>query len=187
MSISPVSFHNISYNPQFKQQKNDNPISRKGEAANLTKATFLGGLALAGRLFWELIIDGDFEFNRVANKASKLVDKKHPKASNNKKLLCKIGAFAALIAAGFAGFALLYTAFKAPEIKYKSKLNTFTKGQEMDVYTKANEAERELYTQLADKANGATAEEKANLKEQYAKMVVAKNPVPDFVKLKKEV
>ena len=57
----------------------------------------------------------------------------------------------------------------------------------MDVYTKANEAERELYTQLADKANGATAEEKANLKEQYAKMVVAKNQVPDFVKLKKEV
>ena len=78
MSISAINtINNYRYNPNFTQkkieqpsQKNDeNPISRKGEAANLVKATFLGGLALAGKLVWELVVDGDFEFENVAKKA----------------------------------------------------------------------------------------------------------------------
>ena len=38
----------------------------------------------------------------------------------------------------------------------------------MDVYIKANEAERELYTQLDEKAKHATSEEKDKLKTQQA-------------------
>lgn len=193
MSVSAINtINNYQYNPSFTQkkieqpsQKNDeNPISRKGEAANLVKATFLGGLALAGKLVWELVVDGDFEFENVAKKAGELVDKNKKDASKNKKFLYKLGAFVSLMAAGFTGFALLYTAYKAPKIAYESKVNTFTKSKEMDTYTKSNEAERELYTQLADKAKTSTKEEKEDLKEQYVKMTMAKNQVPSFVKQK---
>ena len=186
-SLTINTINNYQYSPKFRAKKTEdskvnpadtNPISRKGEAANLVKATFLGGLALAARCFWELAWDGDFEFERIAKKAGELVDK-------NKKMLFKFGAFVSLMAAAFTGFALLYTAFKAPKIAYESKVNAFTKSQEMDVYTKSNDAERELYTQLAEKAKDSTPEEKEALKEQYLKMMNAKNQVPDFVKLKK--
>lgn len=191
MSVSAINtINNYQYNPSFTQKKieqpsqknNENPISRKGEAANLVKATFIGGLALAGKLVWELVVDGDFEFENVAKKAGELVDKNKKDASKNKKFLYKLGAFVSLMAAGFTGFALLYTTYKAPKIAYESKVNTFTKSKEMDTYTKSNEAERELYTQLADKAKTSTKEEKEDLKEQYVKMTMAKNQVPDFVK-----
>ena len=195
MEVSTVNiFNNYQCNPKFKSQRAEknnkkqvdtNPISQKGETANLVKATFIGGLALAGKCLWELIIDGDFFFEDVAKKAGKLVDKNKKDASKNKKFLYKIGAFAALMAAGFTGFALLYTAYKAPKIAYESKINTFTKSQEMDVYTKSNTAEKELYTQLAEKAKESTPEEKEALKEQYLKMRNAKNQVPDFVKQNK--
>ena len=195
MFISAVNINNhYQYCPKFKAKKSEenhikqtdeNPISRKGEMVNLVKATFLGGLALAGRCFWEIIINGDFEFERVAKKAGELVDKNKKEASENKRALYKLGAFVALMAAGFTGFALLYTAFKAPKIVYESKVNTYTKSQEMDVYTKSNNAERELYTQLAEKAKDSSPEEKEALKEQYLKMQMAKNQVPDFVQQKR--
>ena len=54
----------------------------------------------------------------------------------------------------------------------------------MDVYVKANDAEKELYTQLSDKAKNSTPEEKGTLKDQYMKLSMAKNQVPDFVDLK---
>lgn len=60
MSFAISSLNNISFkaNPQQNtvqkqvnsNKTNQNPISRKGETANLVKATFLGGLALGGRL-----------------------------------------------------------------------------------------------------------------------------------------
>ena len=190
-SLAINTINNYQYSPMFRAKKSEekqvkqadeNPISRKGEAATLVKATFLGGLALAGRCLWELIIDGDFLIDDVAKKAKEIVDKNKKDASKNKKILYTFGAFAALMAAAFTGFALLYTAYKAPKIAYDSKVNTFTKSQEMDVYTKSNEAEKELYTQLAEKAKDSTPEEKEALKEQYLKMMNAKNQVPDFVK-----
>ena len=190
-SLAINTINNYQYSPMFRAKKSEekqikqadeNPISRKGEAATLVKATFLGGLALAGRCLWELIIDGDFLIDDVAKKAKEIVDKNKKDASKNKKILYTFGAFAALMAAAFTGFALLYTAYKAPKIAYDSKVNTFTKSQEMDVYTKSNDAERELYTQLAEKAKDSTPEEKEALKEQYLKMMNAKNQVPDFVK-----
>lgn len=193
-SLAINTINNYQYSPTFRAKKSEekqvkqadeNPISRKGEAATLVKATFLGGLALAGRCLWELVIDGDFLFDDVAKKAKEIVDKNKKDASKNKKILYTFGAFASLMAAAFTGFALLYTAYKAPKIAYDSKINTFTKSQEMDVYTKSNEAERELYTQLAEKAKDSTPEEKEALKEQYLQMMNAKNQVPYFVKQKK--
>ena len=54
----------------------------------------------------------------------------------------------------------------------------------MDVYIKGNEAEKELYTQMNNKAKTATDEEKEKLRMQYAQMQMAKNTIPDFIKSK---
>ena len=37
--------------------------------------TFLGGMILAGRLLWEVVVDGDFELDRLSKKAENLVNK----------------------------------------------------------------------------------------------------------------
>jgi hypothetical protein len=194
---TPISFKNTPPQKPVKQvSTNDNPISRKGETMKLITATFLGGLALAGKLILELADDGDFLIEIFSKKAKKMADDGAKKIDNkalmdearkeikNKKVLNTIGAFAALVATFFAGFALLYTAFHAPKIAYESKVNTFKKSKEMDVYIKSNEAEKELYTQLDEKAKKSNKEEKTQLKEQYLKLKNAKNEVPDFVNLK---
>ena len=93
-----------------------------------------------------------------------------------------IGAFGGLLAMFVGGFALLYTLFKAPNIHYNGKVNAYQKGKDMDVYIKGNDTEKEIYTQMNEKAKSATAEEKAKLQEQYMQMQMAKNRVPDFVK-----
>ena len=54
----------------------------------------------------------------------------------------------------------------------------------MDVYIKGNDTEKELYTQMNEKAKNANEEEKAKLRTQYMQIQMAKNKVPDFVKLK---
>ena len=192
--------------PAFKKKKtadnppaklgDDNPISRKGEVMNLIKTTFIGGLGLGGYLLLELVEDGEFVLDSMFDYSKKLASdnkkeverikqeiRNKQKVAKNNKILKTIGIFAALIAVGISGFALLYTAFHAPKIAYESKVNAFQKGKEMDVYIKANDAERELYEQLDEKAKNATPEEKEQLKEQYLKMKNAKNQVPDYVKL----
>ena len=89
-----------------------------------------------------------------------------------------------MITAGCAAFGAIVTLFSAPKIVYKSKVNAFKKSKDMDVYVKANDAEKELYTQLSDKAKNSTSEEKETLKDQYMKLSMAKNQVPDFVDIK---
>lgn len=205
--ISPISANtqiyfrnNNSTKTVSKKVEDENPISRKGETMKLIGATFVGGLAVAGRLLFELADSGDLLVETFANKAKKATEsgnkkldekallaeakKEVKKEIRDKKVLRTVGAFAGLVAAFFAGFALLYTAFHAPKIAYESKVNTFKKSKEMDVYTKSNEAERELYTQLDEKAQASNSEEKAQLKVQYLKLKNAKNEVPEFVNLK---
>ena len=55
----------------------------------------------------------------------------------------------------------------------------------MDVYIKGNSAEKEIYTQMNEKAQNGNDNEKEKLRTQYMQMQAAKNRVPDFVKLKK--
>lgn len=191
---TPISFKGTSVTKSNSQKiKDENPISRKGEAMKLATATFLGGLALAGKLLFELARNGDFIFEILANKADKMakenckqsiISSAKKEALKNKRVLYFIGAFAALTATFLAGFALLYTAFRVPQIAYESKVNTFKKSKDMDVYIKSNKAEKELYTQLDEKAKSSNSQEKAKLKEQYLKLKNAKNQVPDFVNLK---
>ena len=188
ISVSPIR-NSLCYQSKSKQsaeetKQNSNPISRTGEAANLTKATFVGGLALGGRLLWEILKDGDFLISDIADTASKIVDKNKQNVAKDKRSLMKIGAFFALVAAFISGVAVIKTLYNTPKIIYDSKVNTFKKSKEMDVYTKANEAEKNLYEELDNKAKEGTQEEKEALKEQYLKLKNAKNQVPDFVKIK---
>ena len=86
------------------------------------------------------------------------------------------------LTAGFIGVvAGLYTLFKTPEIVYKGKVNAFVKSKDMDVYSKSNKVEKELYDQMNDEAKEATPDEKKVLAQQYLKLKAAKNQVPDFV------
>ncbi len=176
-----------NYNPSFKADDNDeNPISRKGETANLIKITFLGGFALGMRLLWELL-DGDFLFEHAGKTATKIVDKNKAGVKGAKRDMYRAGATVAVIAAGVSAFALLYTMLNAPKIAYKSKINAFKKGKEMDVYINANNAEKGIYSELSEKAADADDEERAKMKEQYMQMKMAKNEVPEFAKTKKYV
>ena len=182
MKISPVQNNLYS----FKAQKKDdtkNPISQKGEKALLVKGTFVAGLGLGARLLFELM-DGDFIFETLGNKAEK-INKKNKGLSPNKKFLTGLGIWAGLIMMFIGGFAGLYTLFKAPKINYQGNINSFKKGKDMDVYIKGNAVEKEIYTQMNEKAKNADDEEKAKVQAQYMQMKAAKNKVPDFIKLKK--
>lgn len=182
----PVSFK-AQTNSKAKiepKKADENPISRKGEALNLIKVTFFGGLALGARLLLELF-DSEFLFEHAEHSATKLVDKNKQGLNATKRNLCRAGATIGLIAAGVSGFALFYTMVNAPKIAYKSKVQSFEKKKEMDVYIKANAAERDLYEQLGNKADSADEMERDKLKEQYMQMKMAKNQVPDFIDLKK--
>ncbi|CDE60130.1 unknown [Fusobacterium sp. CAG:439] len=181
MRISAIN-NSSSFTQQKQPSKNDNnPISKSGEKAKLTKAAFIAGLGIGAKLLFE-VMDGDFVVDTLGNKAGKIVDKQHRNVSKNKKTLLAIGAWAGLVAAFIGGFALLYTLFKAPNINYEGNVNAFKKGKDMDVYIKGNKVEKELYTQMNEKAKTANKEEKAKLKDQYMIMQKAKNRVPDFIK-----
>ena len=166
-----------------KSQADQNPISQNGEKALLVKGTFIAGLGLGARLLFELMDDG-FVVDELGKKAEKINNKTNSNLSPMKKAISGVGIWAGLIMMFIGGFAMLYTLFNTPKIKYNSKVNAFTKGKDMDVYIKGNEAEKEILTQMNDRAENADDEEKAKLKEQYLKMQMAKNRVPDFVKLK---
>ena len=186
MTLSiPVVSKQHSFGAKTKEQKkssdkNDNPISQKGEAANLTKATFLGGLALGGKLLFELF-DGDFIFEHAGNKATNMVNKNKPNLAGSKKILCTIGASIGLVGALIAGFAAIYTLFNAPKIVYNSKVNSHVKKNDMDVFISANEAEKNIYKQMNELAKNADDNEKEKLKDQFTKMQFAKTQAPDFI------
>lgn len=172
------SINNSLYSSTPKQ--NDNPISKSGEKALLVKGTFLAGLGLGARLLFELM-DDSFVVDKLGEKAAK-INKKNHNLSPAKRIISGIGIWAGLILLAIGGFATIYTLFNAPKINYKGNVSAFKKGKEMDVFIKGNEAEKEIYTQMNEKAKKSDSEEKAKLKEQYLKMQMAKNKVPDFIK-----
>lgn len=189
MKISSVQNNNLysfkaAQNSQPPKTDNQNPISKSGEKALLVKGTFVAGLCLGARLLFELM-DGDFVVETIGDKAAKINKKANSNLSANKRIITGIGIFAGLTAMFIGGFAMLYTLFKAPKINYEGNVNSFKKGKDMDVYIKGNKVEKELYTQMNEKAKDANDEEKSKLQEQYMQMQMAKNKVPDFVKLKK--
>ena len=185
MQINSVSTYSFMANkPQQKIQQDQNPISKTGEKAKLAKATFVAGLGLGTKLLFELVDDFDFVGEKIGQKATDIVNKQHKNVKTNKKALLLLGAWIALLTTFVTGFAFLYTLFKAPKINYDGNVNAHKKSKDMDVYIKGNDTEKEIYTQMNEKAKTANKEEKDKLKSQYMQMQMAKNKVPDFVKLR---
>ena len=188
LTVSPICINPIS--PAFSQSKikldkrekadqsrNENPISRTGEVFDMIKTTFVGGLGLSIALLLNWC-----ELDSEPEKTASAIYENVTKKIKDKNILIKIGASVSAVAAGVCGMALLYTIFKAPKIAYESKVKTYKKEKEMDVYIKANNSEAMLYEQLADKAkHSTTKQEQAELKNQFAQLSIAKNQLPDFI------
>jgi len=188
MSLRINTIQNVNFTsktqPNKKSQSNaQNPVSQRGERAKLIVGTVTAGLGFGVKMLAELL-DGDFAIEHLFGAGEKVAAKNFKNASKNKRLIATVGATIGLAGLFIAGMAFLYTIFKAPKIAYESKINAFTKGKDMDVYIKGNEIEKELYTQMNEKAKNADLDEKNKLKEQYLMMQMAKNRVPDFVKMK---
>lgn len=185
MRINSVNTYSFMANKQLQtRQQEENPISKTGEKTKLAKATFIAGLGLGTKLLFELVDDFDFVGEKIGKKANDIVKKQHKNVNSTKKAWLTVGAWAALLATFVTGFAFLYTLFKAPKINYEGNINAHQKSKDMDVYIKGNDTEKELYTQMNEKAKTANEEEKTKLRSQYMQMQAAKNKVPDFVKLK---
>ena len=185
MKITPVSSYNIRYlGSKINSDKDyENPISKTGEKAKLIKATFAGGLLLGSKLLLELM-DGDFLFDILGKKAVNITKKTSPKnISNTHKFLRFTGAMAGLLGMFIGGFALIYTLFKAPKINYEGNVNAYTHKKDMDVYIEGNKAEKEILTQMNEKAKTSNQQEKAKLQSQYLQMQMVKNRPPQFIKL----
>lgn len=185
VSVNRIQQVNFTSSKQNARKANasqtQNPISQNGERAKLILGTFVAGLGFGAKMLAELL-DGDFAIEHLFNAGDKIAKRNFKNASKNRRLVAGIGAAVGLIGIFIAGMAVLYTMFKAPKIAYESKINTFKKSKDMDVYIKGNEIEKDLYTQMNEKAKEADEEEKAKLKEQYMMMQMAKNRVPDFIK-----
>ena len=180
MRINPIQ-NNLYQFSANNNQKDKNPISKSGEKAKLAKATFIAGLGLGAKLLFELM-DGDFIVEKLGKNADKIVEKQHKNVSQGKKTFLKLGAAAGLLTMFIAGFAALYTLFKTPKINYQGNINAFKNKKDMDVYIKGNTAEKELYTQMNEKAKNANEQEKAKLKEQYLKNASSKKQNSGFCK-----
>lgn len=188
MRISALhSNYSFTSSSNYKNKNSDkNPISKTGEKTNLAVATFVGGLSLGARLLFELFDDG-FVIEDLGKAAETYVNKNHKGLKGAKKEWFIIGTALSFIGAAIGGIALLYTLYKAPKINYEGNINAFKKGKDMDVYIKGNEVEKEILTQMNEKAESADEQEKQKLKEQYMKMQMAKNQLPDFIKNDKKL
>lgn len=184
MKILCSNLHKNSFcaeqNSNSQNDNNKNPISKLGEREKLFAATAVAGLGVGLEALW-YVLDGDFFVDKASDISEKLVEKNKKDAKGVKKTLLHLGAFGAVVL-GFVGIiAALYTIFKTPEVMYKGNVNAFVKGKDMDVYSKSNDVEKELYNQMNEKAKTATLEEKQVLAQQYLKLKAAKNAPPDFV------
>lgn len=172
----------VKSKPETTDNRNMNPISKTGERLKLANATFITGLGFGLTMLAE-IFDGGFSFEHIEKRGRKLADKNYKNASRNKREWMALVSSVGLLAMFVGGCAFLYTLFKTPKIMYDGKINAHTKGKDMDVYIKGNNIEKEILSQMNEKAKNADDAEKQKLKEQYLIMSRAKNKLPAFINL----
>ncbi len=158
-----------------------NPISKSGERLKLASAVFIAGLGFGVKMLAE-VFDSDFVVEHLEKKGRKIANKNYKNASKNKREAMAVLSSLGIIGIFIGACAFLYTLFKTPKIMYEGKVNAFTKTKDMDVYIKGNSIEKELLTQMNEKAKISNDEEKQKLKTQYMQMQIAKNQLPDFIK-----
>ena len=177
--VQNVSFRANNKRNLKQSDKNKNPISVNGERSKLLAGTFIAGLGFGTRALFDLL-DGDFISEKIIDKGFETAEKNFKNSSPKRQTIAAFGAAMGIMGLFVVGIALLYTAFKTPEIHYEGKVNAFRKGKDMDVYIKGNEVEKNLYSELNKKVKTATDEEKAELQQQYTLLKMAKNKVPEF-------
>lgn len=164
-------------------REKENPITKPGERAILLKAT-IGAAGVAGLQFVrDMILDDDkfSVFKNISKSISQKIISKKENLTEKEIKNIKHKTYIGVILATFGVIAVSYLLNKIPYIKYEGDVNAFKKGKEMDVYIKTNRTETALYDQMNEKAKNSDTEEKEKLREQYMKMRIAKNKVPDFV------
>lgn len=144
--------------PEYK-----NPIIPGFEYLDATKATLIAGFYVAARVF--------FEFADNLDVSDALSSSKNSKSSRGLKFL----------AAGSLAIGATYFALNLPKNLYNKKVEVFKKTKEMDVYTRANSAEKNLYERIDSETTEADNEKKTQLATDYLKLKMAKNKAPDFI------
>lgn len=181
MKISNVQNFQPFCNAKKAAKTDDkNPISTRGERATLLKATVGAGLYVGAEALYYLD-DGGFMLESLFDYSEKKVNRNAKLSGKTPSAGKYLAAWGAVTIGFVAAVAAVYTLYKTPEIIYQGRVNAFKKGKDMDVYTKGNKVERELYEQMNVKAANANFEEKKKLAEQYLKLRAAKNQLPDFI------
>jgi ribosomal protein S18 acetylase RimI-like enzyme len=139
---------------QKKDKKYENPIHSSLEYLDAAKLTAGAGLVIAGRFILDF-----FDPSEIKSKKD---------LRSFVILSLAIGAAAAILS--------------LPKNLYKSKVETFKKKKEMDVYVRSNSAEQKLYERLDSEAKKADEKRKDELKQDYLMLKTGKNLVPEFIK-----
>lgn len=179
-------------NTSGKKETYQNPINSGFEYLTAVKATLLAGLAFTARLAFEFLEYGDFnmfdtfkskpkvtEQQRILEELG-LIQKKVAKKSMNPALKFT------LLATSFVALSTgLYCAFALPKNLNKTRIETFKKKKEMDVYLRANSAEKHLSERIIQEAKTADELQKAGLTKDLMTLKMSKNDVPSFVDRRK--
>lgn len=183
VALTPrISNTPIKFSSSKKEETNNaeykNPINSKLEYLSAIVATISAGFVFSLRVLFELF--GDFNMDINLDK----LEKKPGKNFLNKIFPPNMNPLAkALI--GLAGIiGILSTAYcivKLPKNLYNTKVETFKKKQEMDVYVRANSTEKKLTEKVDKEAQTTGTQEKQDLATEYLKLKSAKNNVPYFI------
>jgi len=163
----------VKFTSSKKEKNTDakykNPINSKMEYLSATVATISSGLAFAVYFLGDFV--DDIDMNNFAQKTGrKFMPKAHPLIRYAVVLLGAIGILSAL-----------YCTLKLPKNLYSTKVETYKKQKEMDVYIRANSAEKKLTERIDEEAKNADSQKKQNLATDYIKLRSAKNNVPYFI------
>lgn len=150
-------------------EKYKNPINPKMEYLTATLATISAGFGFALYVIGDMADDVDF--SNISKKAGKkFLPNAHPLIRVAVALLAAIGTLSAL-----------YCAVKLPKNLYKTKVETYKKQKEMDVYVRTNNTEKKLTERIDENAKNANSDEKQQLATDYIKLKSAKNNIPYFI------
>ena len=186
----PVNFTGQSTGVQKPSENSvehdpENPIRKGFEQLDVLKASIVAGLGFGAKALGYIFEDTDL-IDTAFEMGTKLSEKNHKNVQGSGKKLAWAVATTGAILVGIVGLvAGIYTIYNAPKSMYQGKINAHKKSEEMDIYLQSNKVEQDLYKQVGEQAkNATTVEEQQKAKQQYAKLMAAKNQAPSFVNAK---
>lgn len=175
--------NNKTNNNNNIKNKEDNPISKKGEKVVLFSGAIISSMGAIIKIIYNLTKDDSEgywseKFNKFVDK---IIDKKNPNIKGKKRQIMHIGTSILVLGLIVVGGAILSVITKAPKLNYEGDINTFKKTKEMDAYIKGNKAEVELYNQMNERAKSTFDPiERQKLYSSYMMLQNAKNIPPSW-------